>query len=240
MQWTASYQLFLFDFDGLLVDSEPLHYEAYRRLLAAYAIDLPWDFEKYCAVAQNTDVPLIEKICEAFPSLLAQGKTFETIYNEKLDHFLDLVTKEKVPLMPGVEKLLQYLKEKEIPRAVVTHSSQALVHTIRENHPILSTIPHWFTREDYTQPKPNPECYQLAIQSLAAPGDAVIGFEDSPKGFYALAGTEATPVLLKPKNSLTLKNFVSPRPHYHFPSFLHIPQELPPMRDKRLEPKKAL
>ena len=81
-------------------------------------------------------------------------------------------------------------------RCVVTHSPQTLVDVLRKQHPILNTIPHWITRHDYTQPKPHPEGYLMAIKRFAGANDQIIGFEDTPRGIEALMQTTALPVLI--------------------------------------------
>ena len=44
MNWISNYDLFLFDLDGLLVDTEKLHFEAYKRLCSRFGYELAWDF----------------------------------------------------------------------------------------------------------------------------------------------------------------------------------------------------
>jgi len=102
-----------------------------------------------------------------------------------------------VQLMPGVQEMLMVLQQANIKRCVVTHSPKALVDTIRQQHPILNTIPYWITREDYIHPKPHPEGYQLAISRYATPSDKIIGFEDTWRGIQALLQTRAFPVLIQ-------------------------------------------
>jgi HAD superfamily hydrolase (TIGR01509 family) len=98
--------------------------------------------------------------------------------------------------MPGVATLLDALDKARIKRCVVTHSPSDHVEYIRKCNPELNSIPHWFTREHYSQPKPNPECYLKAIAELGEEGDAIIGFEDTPRGLSALQQSPAQAVFL--------------------------------------------
>ena len=61
---------------------------------------------------------------------------------------------------------------------------------------VLKNIDHWITREDYINPKPNPECYLRAILLYGKKGDRMVGFEDTIKGINALLQTPAKPVLI--------------------------------------------
>ena len=196
MRWIKNYQLFLFDFDGLLVNTEEIHYQAYKNMCAQRGFTLDWDFPKYCSIAHYTSGGLEEQIYADFPKLKAIEPSWKVLYGEKKQAFLDLVQNGAVHLMPGVETLLQALQEAGINRCVVTHSADELVSSIRKHNPILNSIPYWITREHYSQPKPSSECYLKAIEMLADENDKVIGFEDTPRGLQALMGTRANPVLV--------------------------------------------
>lgn len=223
MQWISHYQLFLFDFDGLLVDTERLHYQAYLNMCANRGFSLTWSFDQYSKVAHHSATALQREIYLAFPALQQQEPDWRVLYKEKSTAFLDLISKTQVPLLPGVEKLLLALQQAGIKRSVVTHSATALITKVREHNPILNTIPNWITRDDYTHPKPDPECYQLAISKFADPKDNIIGFEDSPRGLAALLGTRAKPILICPPDSQYIQGVLEQHPQVtYYPSFLNI------------------
>lgn len=218
MHWIHNYQLFLFDFDGLLVDTEHLHYQAYIKMCAKRGFSLTWSFSRYSHAAHHDPFALRDQIYAEFPALQLQEPNWTVLYEEKKAFFLQLL-EEPVPLMPGAETLLTALKEATIKRCVVTHSPLNLIMRIRQQNPILETIPHWITREDYTHPKPHPECYQTAIKRLAKPEDRIIGFEDTPRGLTALLGTWAEPILVCPKDSPYLSSTLSSNPSVcYYPS----------------------
>ena len=220
MQWIFHYQLFLFDLDGLLVDTEKLHYQAYIDMCAQRGCQLSWSFHRYSEAAHHESTGLRDQIYAEFPELQAQEPDWQVLYEEKKQRFLNLIEKGAVPLMPGVKELLLALNRANIKRCVVTHSASVLIDKIRRQNPILDTIPHWITREDYTHPKPHPECYQAAINRLRETKDRIIGFEDSPRGLYALLETEAKPVLICPPDSPYLKNILTLHANVRFyPSF---------------------
>lgn len=196
MDWIFQYQLFMFDFDGLLVNTENLHYQAYRAMCAARGVDFNWDFEKYCQYAHYEAAGFREAIFRDFPQLKESESDWEILYEEKKAALIRLVEEGKTEMMPGVESLLKTLEKHGINRCVVTHSPNSLIEAIRSQNKILDTIPHWITREHYNKPKPDSECYLTAIQKHASKGDKVIGFEDTPRGLRALMGTPATPIIV--------------------------------------------
>lgn len=188
-----SFQLYMFDFDGVLVDTEKAHYEAYRRMCEGKGVALSWDFPAYCLHAHYSNEGIRIGLQKDHPELFEQEPDWNILYAEKSRAILDVYEEGAIQLMPGVEKLLQELDEQKIMRCVVTHSSEQLVSMLRNQHPQLNTIPHWITREDYSKPKPDPECYQTAMHRLLPLGGKAIGFEDSIRGVRALmdSGAEA-------------------------------------------------
>lgn len=223
MDWLNSYQLFLFDFDGLLVDTERLHYQSYIQMCAQRGYVLDWDFPTYSKAAHHTATALRDQIYQKFPRLYQEEPDWSVLYREKKQCLLKLIDTTEISLLPGVENFLKILEEKKIKRCVVTHSPRELVHKIREKNQKLSTLSFWITREDYQHPKPSAESYQLAIDTYALQEDSVIGFEDSPRGFKALAKTRAQPVLVCPRDSNYLPQLFQEHPDLrYYPDFLSL------------------
>lgn len=215
MQWVDKFQLFLFDFDGLLVNTERLHYEAYVQLLKSHGYTLSWDFAKFCQFAHTHSEMLKTELYATFPTL---DRDWSRLYGEKKALYQELLRQGKVELMPGVELLLKELQRKEIRRCVVTNSTRAQIEEIRSHHAALQTISHWITREDYTNPKPAPDGYLKAIELYGKEGDRMIGFEDTLRGILALQKTKALPVLICSSSHPLLQETLSQGVRY-FESF---------------------
>lgn len=223
MQWIHEFQLFLFDFDGLLVNTEEIHYMAYKRMCAQRGVDLTWDFDYYCRVAHYSAEGLREQLYAQYPQLKAIESSWDVLYAEKKRAVIELLNEGAIHPMPGVEKLLTALEKASIPRCVVTHSADELVSIARRKNPILNSIPVWLTREHYSHPKPHPECYLKAIEKLAKPHDRIIGFEDTPRGLKALMQTRAKAVLICQAHYPEIPSFVQSGV-LHFPTFSDIPE----------------
>ncbi|MGA8164877.1 MAG: HAD family phosphatase [Waddliaceae bacterium] len=191
-----NYQLYLFDFDGLLVNTEGIHYEAYRRMCANRGIELNWTFSQYCRIAHKDAETLKISLYAHVPQLVEQEPDWHVLYREKKEIVIDLLNQGSVHMMPGAEELLKALQKANLARCVVTNSPEDQIRIIKDQNPILATIPVWITRESYTLPKPHPECYLTAIEKLGKPGDKAIGFEDTPRGVRALLSTSAQPILV--------------------------------------------
>ncbi len=217
MSWHTRFDLFLFDFDGLLVNTERLHYLAYIEMCKAFGCTLSWTFEQFCERAHFSSDGIHSGLQKDLPQLFVQGRDWKELYNAKKRAYLSLLQAGKVELMPGVKELLMSLATLGTKRCVVTHSPKEQVEIIVKQIPLLSTIKRWILREDYTHPKPHPEGYQKALQELCDPKDRVIGFEDTYRGLQALKAAEVErPVVISsvyvPENGIA-----------HFPTFSDIP-----------------
>ena len=209
MNWVQDYQLFLFDFDGLLVDTESLHFAAYAELCRRYGYVLTWDFKQFCLEAHTEAMGVWKGLFREFPELFEKQPNKEILYEEKKVIYLELLAKSKLELMAGAAELLATLAKLGAKRAVVTNSPRLHIELIQAALPQLKTIPLWVTREDYAQPKPSPEGYLKAIEVLGKPGDRIIGFEDSAKGLKALLGAGVEGVLVCPSQMDHVKECVA-------------------------------
>lgn len=217
MRRIQDYQLFLFDFDGLLVNTEEIHLQAYIRMCAKRGFDLRWDLNRFWQAGHHAAEGLRDNIYAEFPLLYSKEPKWEILYAEKKQAFVELAQEGAVHLMPGAASLLKALQKANIKRCVVTNSAKQLIDAIRQQNPLLDTIPYWITREDYSKPKPSPECYLNAIEKFALPDDKIIGFEDSHRGLNALKMTRALPVLICPEDYPGL-NDVAKQGILHFSS----------------------
>ncbi len=219
MRWIHKFQLFLFDFDGLLVNTEAIHYQAYIDLLRQEGILLDWSFSRFCELAHLNAVALRDALYSEYPRL---DRNWDRLYREKKRLYFELIQSGKVELMPGAEKLLRALDEAKIKRCVVTNSFREQIEVIRAHSPVLQTIPHWITRESYERPKPAPDGYLQAIALYGAKGDKLIGFEDSLRGLEALKQTPALPVLICPSHHPLLELALGEGGALHFESLSSI------------------
>lgn len=215
MNWIRQFHLFLLDFDGLLVNTEALHYQAYANLLARRGYPLPLTFHNFLQLAHLNATAWREAL---YANIVGLDPDWEVLYREKKEEYARLLEVGKIELMPGVEPLLRALEKEGVRRCVVTNSFLAQVKQIREKIPVLQSLPHWITREDYGSAKPSPECYLKAIELYGKEGDQIIGFEDSMRGLEALQKTAALPVLICAKDHPLLQKGL-PGKALHFETF---------------------
>jgi beta-phosphoglucomutase len=181
----------VFDFDGIIVDSEPLHYKAFQKLLEPIGAGFSWGeyVEKYMGFDDR------DAFREAFRvhGLELGDEKLTRLISEKAAMFQE-VAAEGVNAYPGAVELIRYLSGKT-PLALC---SGALLSDIEPVLGMLS-IPDAFdcivTADDVSASKPDPASYSLAIQRLQQlfPGQAIspsssVAIEDTPAGISSAKG----------------------------------------------------
>jgi beta-phosphoglucomutase len=198
--WIETFDLICFDFDGLLVNTEDLHFLAYQKVLEDYGFSLPWDFQNYCTEAHISTEVLRSAIYGLFPKLLEMESDWEVVREKKNAIYKGLLSAHEIKLMPGVRELLSRLASSVVKSCVVTNSTKAQTDEIRSLLPDLNQIPYWFNRETYAKAKPEPDGYLKALETLKVSKERVIGFEDTMKGANALTKAGIRPILIWPKS----------------------------------------
>ena len=217
MSWIDKFNFYAFDLDGLVINTEPRHFEAYKKACAFFGCTLDWSFDRYVEIAHLSNEGLRKNI---LPILQKNSScSWEAFYAEKKRQFEEIAMNSNISLMRGVEKLLKILKAKNKKICVVTNSNRRQVEILRKKHEVLLQLEHWVTREDYPNPKPAPDGYLKAIELYGEENDRMIGFEDTLKGFEALRLSGIKPVLICRKDHPQLKKMPEA---LHFESFEEI------------------
>jgi beta-phosphoglucomutase len=190
---------YFFDFDGLLASTEKIHFHAYKLMLLNHGYTLPWNFTTYCSFAHQSTSFFANSIYKLFPDLQKKEPDWMVLREQKQQIYLDLLDKEPVDLMPGVERFLELLTIHNKPMYVVTNAPKIQVEKIRRHQPVLNCFRAWVTREYYKHPKPSPEGYLKALQMLGNSMCKGVGFEDSVKGVQALLNSPLEPVWICPE-----------------------------------------
>ena len=160
----------LFDFDGVVVDTEPQY-------------SLFWDEkgEKY-----HPEIPEFGHHIK--------GQTLTQIYSQYFLHpeglqseitreLLDFETRMSFEFIPGVVDFMKELRRKGVKIAIVTSSNdQKMANAHRALPELKSMVDAIITADKVTHSKPHPECFLLGAETLQMPIDRCIVFEDSFHG----------------------------------------------------------
>lgn len=176
-------KLVCFDFDGLLVNTEPLHFKAYDELFKQINYPLNLHFERYCNLAHDPDRDLFEKtVKKAYPDF---PYSWKDIRQKKTQIYQKLLKEQPIYPMVGAKELIEKLHFSGIDYCIVTNSCRDDVETIARKIPFLQKMT-LIAREDYNKPKPSADPYEFALKKYSIDPTDAIGLEDTKKGISAL------------------------------------------------------
>jgi len=168
------YDAVLFDFDGVLADTEVLHYSCWRRLLASRAVDLTWN--NYLRVLSGySGEELLARLSVLCPSSLNLDQ-IRSIYVQKKKLYRDLAPSSS--LIPST--VATFVHGLPVICAVVTSSERADVEHVLLNSGLLSRFSAVVCREDIDEPKPAPDGYNKVLIALGV--HHALAVEDSSAG----------------------------------------------------------
>ena len=194
--WISRFDVILFDFDGLLVDTENVHFQAYKEALRRRGCALNWSFDTYIEIMHVSEPSFRREIYAEFPVLQEIEPRWEVIKKEKREIYAELLKSSPLAFMPGAEPLLKFLIDRHFPHAIVTNSSRKEMETIAAKLPFLKSVPLWVTRDDYLKPKPAPDPYLLAVEKMQLQNKRVVVFEDTLKGIEAAETADLSSILI--------------------------------------------
>lgn len=175
---------FLLDLDGTLADTEPLHYKAYQFACRDFNIPFDWDFHTFCVHAHGDSLGVATQ-------LGLNPDEWDKLYACKKHYYLQSLQTKELKYVPGADRFLSTLQEKNKISAIVTNSPIEQLDRLSYTLPLLKTVTFALTREDYSKAKPSPQGYLKAINIFMEKHEFtsnknIAGFEDSPKGVVAL------------------------------------------------------
>ena len=166
----------LFDFDGVLVDSEPFRFQAGARALEEIGVSLTWDRFMRFWLGRTDAAGLRDLLGDRFE---ADGQRVVTrrnaLYEERLD---------EVPAFPDTVRLMERVPD-GTRLAVATGSRRMEVDRILTRLRLLSRFRAIVTAEDYARAKPAPDPFLAAARRLDLPPASCLVIEDSLAGVTA-------------------------------------------------------
>jgi beta-phosphoglucomutase family hydrolase len=167
----------LWDMDGVLADTAPFHYQAWRELFVSVGRDLSQEEFQSTFGLRNDDIlrATLGELPEARLRELGQRK--EEIFREAI--------KGKTTPLPGTLELVQRLRDAGVRQAVVSSAPRQNVETILQSLGLTGEFQALIAEEDAERGKPDPQGYLVAAVRLGvAPADCVV-IEDAPGGVEA-------------------------------------------------------
>jgi HAD superfamily hydrolase (TIGR01509 family) len=167
----------LFDMDGVLVDSTPLHVRAYEQVFREVGIE----FSDAARTAVHEGKPRSEVIEIGAPG--ASSALKRRLFDAKPNAVAKVLAGGRDVSMPGATRTVRALTEGGIPMGVVTNSGTPNMWL--EAAGLLEQVNVVVASDDVSLPKPSPEGYLLAARLLDVNPAHCIAFEDSHDGWLA-------------------------------------------------------
>jgi len=165
----------LFDFDGVIADTEPLHWQCWSDVLAPLGVSISWEnYSAHCIGISDRE------FLEALGRISTPPRTLDELwptYPLKKQLFLERATRGGL-VTEEMKRLLNDVQGH--PLAVVTSSSRVEIEAILLAERILSQFQATVYGDEVTNLKPHPEPYLTAMARLGAHGAIVL--EDSGPG----------------------------------------------------------
>jgi len=173
-------QTVIFDMDGVIVDTEPVHHYAYNQHFKQLGITITP--EMYASFTGNSTKNIFERLKAEFQLAEDVNTLVETkreLFNAAFDE------KEDLYLLEGVEDLIKELYANGIQLVLASSSATVTINRIFNRFGLHQYFSHIVSGEDFPKSKPHPAIFQHAAFLAQTPVENCIVIEDSTNGILA-------------------------------------------------------
>jgi HAD superfamily hydrolase (TIGR01509 family) len=173
-------QTVIFDMDGVIVDTEPVHHYAYNQHFKMLNIEITP--EMYASFTGNSTKNIFERLKDTFnleQDVQTLVETKRNLFNEAFDH------KEDLFLLDGVEDLIKDLHHNGMQLVVASSSAKVTINRIFNRFNLHQYFTHIVSGEDFPKSKPHPAIFEHAAFLSQTPREHCIVIEDSTNGIIA-------------------------------------------------------
>jgi beta-phosphoglucomutase len=173
----------IWDFDGLLFDTIPLHRESWR--VAFDGEGLPFDFETIVPLVGRRDWEIARILLEGDVEQDSIQATVDRIIKEKRSQYLALLENVGPNLNPGVMNWLEYFKDEGIRQAVASGTMRKFLQVVISRSNLSGYFECLISGEDTVKGKPAPDSLLLVVDQLGVQPPDCLVIEDAALGVSA-------------------------------------------------------
>ena len=183
----SSYQAILFDLDGTLANTDPIHLAIWAELLKPYGYQVDKDFyQQRISGRLNLDI-----VQDLLPHLSPAAESEFSAYKEM--RFRQAAFTQLQPL-PGLIPLLDWADRQRLSMAVVTNAPRDNAEFMLETLGLSDRFDPVILAGELARGKPDPLPYQEALKQLMLTADDALVFEDSTTGVQAAVAAGLTTI----------------------------------------------
>ncbi|ULT56668.1 HAD-IA family hydrolase [Neobacillus drentensis] len=185
----------VFDFDGLIIDTETVWYDSFKEVLGRYNVEFPLEIFLPCVGTKGT---IIDEYIE--------GKLGNNVTVKEVRQLVRECHREKIidlEVREGVRDYLTQAKELGLKIGLATSSDREWIDHFLKKLDLLHFFDVIKTGDDVKKVKPDPEVYLQCLDALDVRSNEVVAFEDSNNGAKAAKAAGVTCVIVP--NPITAK-----------------------------------
>ena len=170
----------IFDMDGVVVNTEPVHYKSNQIFYKSLGITVADDV--YASFTGNSDKNIIQKLKDIYKLDIEN----EVLLNQCRDYFCEAFNSDAtLDLMPGVKDLIIDLYNNGMVLLLASSSSRMQIEMVFKRFGLHKYFTHIISGEDFEYSKPNPAIFLDAVEKSGFTADECIIIEDSTNGIKA-------------------------------------------------------
>lgn len=180
----------VFDMDGLMLDTEPIYKRSLQKAAAEYGYQ--FDEEFFFTIIGRPNAACEKAIKERF----GRNFPFEKFRNRWPGLWREEAGTYGIETKPGLDDLLSFLDEKQIPKAIATSSDREQAGFSLATAGLNNHFSHIITGDEIANGKPSPDIYLEAARRLDVPPEQCVALEDSEAGIMSASAAGMAAIMV--------------------------------------------
>lgn len=170
----------IFDMDGVLINTEPMHYKIWKETFRRRGVNVEYDHYKECI--GSTAAYLMDLIYKYYQ---VDFREDFSIRQEMMNVKNEIINKEGFPQIEGVPEMLRRLRKSGFTMAVASSSPQYYIEQAMKAMKVEKCFDLLFSGERVENPKPAPDVFLAAAERIGLKPEECLVVEDSTNGCRA-------------------------------------------------------